>query len=140
MFVLVFLSFVLIRFFILQLSFYVFTKEVDINLLENGMIPAEGIYNEKGDYKKKELLFFSMFSYLNDKKHKYLFDISAEGLNKREVNKLHRLYKTGEIKFEHLRIYQTIPFAFFMFLGVLLTILVRGDIMVVAKSFLMNLF
>lgn len=140
MFVLMFLAFVFIRYFILQLSFYVFTKEVDINLLEKGMIPAEGIYEENENYRKRELLYFSLFSYLTERRKKYIFDINAEGLDEEEVGRLHKLYKDGKIKFEHLRVYQTIPFAIFMFLGVLLTILVRGDIMIVAKLFLMNLF
>lgn len=140
MFILMFLSFVFIRFFILQLSFYVFTKEVDINLLKPGMVPAEGIYEEKEEYKKRELLYFSLYSYLTEKKKKYLFDITADGLTAEEVKGLHKLYKDGKLKFEHLRIYQTGSFAIFMFLGVLLTLLVKGDIMVVTKLFLMNLF
>ncbi len=133
-----FLGFVVLRFFILNMGYENLTKHVDINLLREGMVPAETIYYEKGNYIRKPLLHLSLVSYLQEKtrkKSRRLFEPRAEGLTKAEVRKLHSLQK--ELGFEHLRIYETVSFAPYIFLGVLATVIFKGD-MFAGIAFLVN--
>ena len=44
--------------------------------------------------------------------------------------------RENKIKFEHIKVYQTLPFAIFLFVGVIITILVKGNLF----SFISNLF
>lgn len=121
------LTFIILRFFIIYMGFSFLTKEVDIKLLERGMIPAESVYEEKGMYKKQELAFYSLFGYLEErtKKRNYLIEPTSEGLTEEEVKKLKELEK--KLGFEHLRVQQTTPFAPYMFFGVLLTVVLQGN-------------
>ena len=124
------ISFILLRFFILYLGFSFLTKDVDIKLLKKGMVPAEKVYFEDKRYKKESMLYFSLFSYLYEKtkKKEYLFEPSAEGLSAKDVDKLKKLEK--KLGFDHLRVYQTLPFAPLIFAGVLLTIIFQGNLFV----------
>lgn len=126
-FLLLLIVFIVLRFFILHLGFYSFTKEIDIKLLKKGMIPAEAIYEEKGKYKKQELIFSSLYGYLEEKtkKRNYLIEPVSEGLTEEEIKKLKRL--ENKFSFEHLRVQQTTAFAPFIFLGALLTIVFQGN-------------
>ncbi|MCG2718331.1 MAG: hypothetical protein L6408_05795 [Nanoarchaeota archaeon] len=121
------LMFVILRFFVISMGFHIFTKEVDIALLQKGMIPAEGVYKEKDRYKKQAFRFYTLLNYLSEKtkKRDYLFESTSEGLTEKDVKKLKNLEK--KLGFEHLRVQQTIPFAPYMFLGVLLTIIFQGN-------------
>jgi len=126
-FLFILLLFIILRFFVISMGFYFFTREVDIKLLKKGMIPAEILYEEKDKYKKQDIIFYSFLNYLTEKtkKRKYLFEPTSEGLTEKEVKKLKKLEK--KLGFEHLKIQQTIPFAPYMFFGVLLTIISQGN-------------
>ncbi len=118
--------FLILRFFIIRMGFHIFTKEVDIDLLEEGMTPAEAIYLERGEYKKKRFMFFSLFEQVDMAiKKNYLFN-PAEALSKEDVIELKKVSK--KLGFEHLRIQQTLPFAPFLFFGILLTIGIQGNL------------
>ena len=132
----IWITFIILRFFILYLGYDILTKEVDIKLLKKGMIPAEKVYIEKEKYRKENILYFSLFSYLYEKtrKREYLFEPTAEGLSEEDVDKLKKLEK--KLGFEHLRVHQTMSFAPFMFTGVLLTILFQGNLFIVLALFL----
>lgn len=129
-FVLILALFIFLRFFIIRMSFYSLTKEIDIGLLKKGMVPAESVYIEKGKYKKQDLMFFSLCTFLQEKvkKKNYLFS-PTDPLSEKNVKKLKKLEK--KLGFEHLRIQQTVPFAPFLFFGVLLTLLAQGNIFTV---------
>lgn len=135
-FLLLVLIFILIRFFILHMGFYLFTKELDIKLLKQGMVPAEAVYKKKGRYEKEELTFYSLFGYLEEKakEREYLIEPTSEGLTEENVKKLKRLEK--QLGFEHIRIQQTTPFAPYMFLGVLLTIALNGNAFIAIRLLL----
>ena len=130
MFFITLLVFVLVRFFVIRMSFFLLTQEVDIKLLKEGMIPAEFVYTEHGKYKKEEPVFFSIFGYMRAKvlKRDYVFR-PMEPLSHEEVNTLKK--RDNNLGFEHIRVHQTVSFAPFLFLGVLLTILVQGNVFVV---------
>jgi len=130
------ITFILLRFFILNMGFYMFTKEMDVKLLEPGMVPAEALYEEDGEYKKEKLIFYSLFSYLEGqtKKKKYLIEPTSEGLTEENVMKLKRLEK--KLGFEHIKIQQTTPFAPYMFFGTLLTIALKGNAFIAIRLLL----
>ena len=80
-------------------------------------LPDTEIIKYKGDYiikKPKSSIEFDNF-----------IDEEAEGITKKQI------YKIKDIGFAKIRVSQTIPFAPFIFLGVLLTILVKGNILIV---------
>lgn len=131
----IWMSFILLRFFFLYLGFNFLTKQVDINLLKSEMVPAERIYVENKNYKKESIMHFGFFSHTPEKtkKKNYLFDVTAKGLTKMDVQKLKKLEK--KLGFEHLRIHQTLSFAPFMFAGVLLTILFQGNLFIYLTLF-----
>lgn len=126
----IWILFIILRLFFLNMGYDLLTKEVDVNLLKRGMIPAEKVYFKNGRYKKESILYFSLFSYLYEKTKgkKYVFESAAEGLSNKDIQKLKKLGK--KLGFEHLRIHQTLPFAPFLFAGVLLTILFQGNLFV----------
>ncbi len=126
----VFASFVLLRFFILYMGYDYLTKHVDIKLLSPGMVPAEAVYLEDGKYKKRHILHFSLLEYLQEtaRKRKYLFEPVAEGLSDKDVKTLKTLEK--QLGFEHLRIYKTLAFSPYLFAGVLLTIIFQGNLFI----------
>ena len=55
-------------------------------------------------------------------------DEESEGLTKKQINVIKK------IGFKTIRISQTIPFAPFIFLGVLITIIVKGNILILVKN------
>ncbi len=134
-FLLIVVLFILLRFFVLRAGFSLLTKEVDINLLKRGMVPAELVYFDNGRYRKEERLTFSFFSSLRRsfKGRDYLFN-PEEALSWDDVTKLKRL--RSKLGFEHLRIQQTVPFAPILFFGVLLTIFVQGNVLLALASLL----
>jgi len=135
-FFLIFISFIIIRFFLLNMSYNFLTKSMDIKLLKPGMVPAEQVYIEDGNYKKESLLYFSFLSHIYEKskKKKLLFKPISEGLSEMDIKKLKSIEK--KVGFEHFKVYQTIPFAPFMFAGTLLTIIIQGNLFFVLKILL----
>ena len=130
LFVLTILIFIIVRFFIIDLGTILFTKEVDIKLLKEGMVPSESIYKEKEKYNKQSLITFTLIESLGRKiqKKDYVFEPTAEGLTKKDIEKLKKLeLKLG---FEHLKIHQTMPFAPFMFLGVITALIAQGNVII----------
>lgn len=138
-FLILVLAFVIIRFFVLSMGFYCFTKEMDTKLLKPGMLPAETVFKEKGEYRKQEIIFYSLFGYLEEKsKNKeYLIGPASEGLTEKDIKELRKLEK--QPGFEHLRVQQTIPFAPYLFLGVILTIIFKGNVFISFLSLLSKL-
>ena len=109
------------------------SKHVDIKLLKKGMIPLEKVYMEGSKYKKEDILHFSLLSYMQEKtkKRDYLFEPEAEGLTEKDVKKLKSL--EDELGFEHLRVAQTMPFAPYLFIGTLLTLLFQGNLFITLR-------
>jgi len=113
--------------FIMGLSSFRFNERVRIMNLKPGMCCSERII-QKGR--------FYITSATSKEAAKYL-NINYENLTNSDVEKLKKLYKVHKLKFNELTMRQTMPFAPFLFLGVLLTILVRGDIVTYSKLFLL---
>jgi hypothetical protein len=131
-FLLLILTFVILRFFFLSLSFEVFTKKVFIEKLKEGDIIAENIYFDKSSnkYIKKKSFQFGIFSSKDRVVGDPIIKLEPEGLIKSELKKIIELKKQKKISFKKLMIQKTLPFAPFMFGGVLITILAKGNFLI----------
>jgi prepilin signal peptidase PulO-like enzyme (type II secretory pathway) len=97
-----------------------FHKEVSIKNLKPGMLLAEKIIKKGKKYEKeKNQGLFNL--------KKGFIEEQAEGITAEDIKKIN---KTGIKK---IKIKQTIPFAPFMFLGVLLTLIVKGNILILVN-------
>jgi len=110
------IGFAMFRMFILDLS-GIFTIPVKIADLKKGMIPADLIINARG-YRK-----IQANAYKGEKN--ILYNITPEGLSEEEIKKLKALFAKGKFNFNALNIHQTAPFAPYLFLGVLITLLLK---------------
>ncbi len=139
-----FIIFIIFRLIFLDLSFQHFSRKIKISNLRQGMIPAEIIYesgtdkdksgkNQDNRLRKKKLLFFSFFEYLANKNQKSIISCCTEGLSEKDIKKL-RILRDKHPNFQYLRIQQSLPFAPFMFFGVLLTLLARGSIILLIRT------
>lgn len=124
-FLIILVIFVFIRFFALTLGFKTFTKEVKIDSLKQGMIPAELIIKTEKGYEKQEALYFGVFTYFQQKNKKSLIQLTAEGLTEEDIKILKKI--KPKLRSESLAIQTTVSFAPFMFGGVLLTLLFKGN-------------
>lgn len=125
-----FMLWILARGLIFELGFKLFTKDINISELREGVVPAEAIFKEKNEYKKVK--WNSGFISMENKD--YLYEKTPEGLTKKEIKKILTLYKDKKLKFKTIKAEQMVPFAPFMFLGVLLTLLAKGNILIVVKN------
>lgn len=136
-FLILFFLFILLRYFVINLGFRFFSKPVYIEDLKPGMIPAENIVKKEGKYIKSKIVPISFISGLMSGSEKNrMFRLVSEGLTEDEIKKIQRLHSTGEIKEHSLMIAHIAPFAPFMFFGVLLTILCKGNFIVYIVSIL----
>ena len=91
------------------------------------MLLADTIYKKGGKYVKKT-------GSLDYKKEGLLEVYSlAEGLTKNEVRKIKGLQNKGKLAFSTIRVHQTLPFAPFMFIGALLTLLAKGSFLLLFR-------
>jgi len=120
------ISIVLFRYFVMNLGDEEFTKSVPIKSLKRGMLPAEIIFWHKKKFIKRKLIRQTFFSKYNRKiKGKSIFNVKPEGLTSREV----KFIKNIKMPFKRLRVYQTSGFAIYLFMGVLITIILNGNIL-----------
>lgn len=125
-FLLLIFLFLLVRVFLFSIGSRYLSKEIKLNDLKQGMIPAETLLKINGRYIKRMKGFSMIGSARDDKPGKPLFKNSAIGLNGKDIAKLKSLQK--KMHFKTLRIQATMPFAPFLFLGALLTIAFQGII------------
>ena len=123
--------FVVLRFFLLNLSFNLFTKEVKIKDLKQGMIPAEMVLRKETFFRKIKLIGFFPAK-IKNKNEKYLFKGRPEGLAQSDITRIAKF----RLPFKTIKIYQTMGFASFIFLGVLLTIIFQGNLILSVKFLL----
>ncbi len=132
-FVSVVVTYLFLRHFVLRLGYYGTSKTVKINDLKEGMVPMEKISSEKNrqknKYEKQEIFFVDLIA-MFEKKKSFIFDNAAKGLTKEQIKEIQKLDNQKKLNFDKLLINQTLPFAPFMFLGVLLTIFTKGSILI----------
>jgi hypothetical protein len=127
-FLVLFFVFIFFRFFILTLSYDFFIEHVDIKKLKKGMIPAKNFYIENNRYIKENVLFFNLIKESTGSTKKYIIKSTPEGLTEDDIKKLNQL--SLELKFEYVGISKTLSFAPYLFFGVIITILLQGDIFI----------
>ena len=125
-----------------KLGLKVFAKEVEVDNLKPGMILSEVIQKKEKMSKQelnlsKKMLDTKIIKYKQAyyiKKPKGTIDLNnfigeeAEGLTKEQISKI------KEIGIKKVKVSQTLPFAPFMFLGVIITILGKGNILILVKN------
>ncbi len=116
----IFLTFLLK--FIPEFGYFMFSKETKISELKERMMLIEAIVKKGSKYVKVPL------SKTVDVKKCSIVDYKASGLTNDDINKLKHLKKSKKLDFDTILIQQTIPFAPLIFIGVLLTILMDGNI------------
>jgi len=119
----------------------ILSSEVLVSKLKPGMILAESVFKqkkltplEKNAIKNAEgqqikigkFHYFRLEKQINNQKSIFLTE--AEGLTEEQIVKLKK------IGFRKIRVARTIPFAPFIFSGVILTILIKGNIIYFLKS------
>jgi len=128
------------RFFILRLVFRVNTKSVKIDDLEEGMRPAEGIVKKQGKniitYEKIKLFHFDYVDFLFQKKKKIIHSMSDDGLTLGDVKKIKYMKSKGKLPFDEILVHKAIPFAIFLLIGFIITILLKGNFITTLKIFL----
>jgi len=125
-FCLLLVTFLTFRFFFLYLGYLLYTEEKTIEELEAGMRPAEGVSQSPSDYEKISFLDHSLLTVMSHQRREFVH--AADALTAEDVNRLKQLAAEGKLKIKTLRIYKSLPFAIFLFLGFLLTLLARGSI------------
>jgi len=133
----------ILNFMVLRLGHYAFTKKVKLEKLEENMILAEYMVPEtvrgKRKFRKEQLDLVTIFSYMkNDNFRNTLknYDIK-KGLTKRHIKYIKEHRK--EFLFNEIKIYETMPFAQIIFAGVLITLLCKGNILLMAKDLFIKL-
>jgi len=91
------------------------------------MIPAEIVYKKGKKYLTTEAKLFSLLSF-KPQEGKIILD--RKPLTKDDIKKIQKLHSEGSFKPHTIRINQTVPFAPLLFLGVLLTIIFQGNMII----------
>lgn len=105
-----------------NLSVEAFSRNIAIKNLKPGMILAESIIKKGSKYQKEK--------FTASNKDENFIEEQAEGITSEDIKKIQ---KTG---IKNIKVKQTIPFAPFLFFGVLLTIIAKGNILILVRFFL----
>jgi len=124
--------FIIAIFFIIKFSSVMFIHNVKISQLKPGMV----LVGKIGKKDKKYTLLES--GELNNYKKQDLLSVNleAEGLTIQDINKIKKLQEQGKLNFSSARVHQTLPFAPFIFFGVLLTLIAKGNFFIFLKAIL----
>ncbi|NYZ78837.1 hypothetical protein H0N99_01685 [Candidatus Micrarchaeota archaeon] len=126
--IILFILFVGVVNFITSLGSFRFSERIKIMNLKSSAYCAEKIVR-RGEFYEASLA---------PKEDEQLLDLNYENLTDKDIKKLNLLYKNCKLKCDELTIRQTIPFAPFLFLGVLLTLLIRGDVVAYSRFLLLK--
>ncbi|OYT57378.1 MAG: hypothetical protein B6U68_01905 [Candidatus Aenigmarchaeota archaeon ex4484_14] len=133
--------FLLAVFFVFNMGVLKFNTDVNIKDLKPGMLLSEIIVKKDGKYSKSLTLLmptrFAMLRSLIERvKESAVIKYRSSGLTREDIKKIQQLKKEGKLDFDHLLIQQAVSFAPFLFLGVLLTIILKGSIISYVKIFI----
>ncbi len=146
--------FILLRFFILRLSYFAFTKKVRVRDIQKGMFLAEDIFPAvvveknperiklegeitKGKFTKKPIETLTFFSYLKNDAFKHIDYDKNLGISDDLVKWF--LKQKSNLLFRSIRVYETMPFAPMIFIGFLVTLLLKGNIFNELYMFIISL-
>ncbi|MFP4111863.1 MAG: hypothetical protein ACLFPQ_05710 [Candidatus Woesearchaeota archaeon] len=156
-FVLQILALLFLRFVLLRLSYFAFTKKVRIDDLRKGMFLAEDIFpvnfiehdeerRKQYDIDDKSVLRYdkqmienlTFISYLQNKDFRSFEYDKNLGLS--EDNLMWFRNNKKNLLFKSIRIYETMPFAPIIMVGVIITLLIKGNIFTGLAGIIRNLF
>lgn len=112
-------------FMIFIMHFSIEHKAVPIKSLKRGMLLGEIIFMKENKFRKAPL-----YKALHIPRNIRALDNTGEGLSNEQIKKLISLHKKNKLDFSEIKIKRTWPFAPFMFLGVILTIVFHGFFLV----------
>jgi len=104
-----------LNFSISRLISNVFSREIEVDKLKQGMVLSEFIQQDGNNYLKKVKSAFYADNFLDEE---------SEGLTQEQIEKI----KSTDIK--KIRVSQMISFAPFIFIGVLITLIAKGNIII----------
>lgn len=152
------LTLLIARFLLLRLSFYAFTQKIKVRDLKEKMFLAEDIWTMKITetnearksilkkqgitteikYQKQPIENLTIFAYLRNKPFFFKNYDKNLGLSKTNIEWFEN--NKNNLKFHFIRVYETMPFAPFISVGVLTTILVKGDLFLFLIKLITKLF
>lgn len=118
------MAYALVIFFIREVG-ELYTKKANINFLKKGMMPSQFIMKYKGQYVRTDKFYPGM---------EKVYEKKPEGLDENDIKNIQRLHRKGYLHFNTIKIQQTLPFAPFMLAGTILTLLVKGNIIIWIRS------
>jgi Flp pilus assembly protein protease CpaA len=132
-----FVLFLLLRYFVLYLGFYAFSRSTPVKELKPGMVLSEGITREtdrEGKHLKSEIVLPTVFSILRHAKMQFLYGKESRGLSEEEVREIKEMHKKKKFRFDEIRVHETVPFAPFLFAGALVTMALQGTFFILLDS------
>jgi Flp pilus assembly protein protease CpaA len=114
-------AFLFFRFFILHLAYHLYTEKKRFSELKEGMVPAEGIKKRGKKYEKVAFFEPSLIGFFSHARHKFIHNIDE--LTKKDIEKLKRMHAEGKLEFDILTVSKTQPFAIFLLIGYILTLI-----------------
>jgi len=105
-----------------------YSEPIKIKNLKVGMMLSEQLVKTKKGIEKREFSLMTIFDIIKSMKESFLGEVKTR-LTDEDVKELQKLRKEGKIKFDEIKITKTVPFAPFMFFGVLLTYFLQGSLL-----------
>jgi len=127
-FVILLATFVFLRFFVLHLGMKAYGTKVPIAQLKPGMVPLDIVIEREGYYKIRSAFYPTLFQIIDDSIENFVVTMGPKGLSKKDVQNLNKWHSELNLSEKELTIQESIPFAPFLFLGVLITLAIRNDI------------
>lgn len=128
----IFSSLILFALWIISLSQLLFTQQVKVRELKEGMILNEMILRKNHQFTKEPLAFLTFLTSLTQRiRSKPIFGYNPDGLKISEIKKLQEMEKAGRLEFETIRIAKTLPFAPALLSGILITYFLKGSFFVI---------
>jgi len=126
------LLFLIFRFFLSSLGDHLFVREIAVQDLRQGHVPAHIIVRDStGGYRPHEVAFTSFVALAaRPRNTEIIMEMAPQGLSASQVGELHRLAAAGQFASfgAKVKVQTTMPFAPLILLGVILTLLGQGPI------------
>ena len=126
--------FIILRFFVIFVVYHFYGRYVEIEELEPGMSPSEGIVKTEDGFEKVSFMNSSFVDYMRQRKEDFIHNIIE--LTEEDVEKLKELREDGRMDIRTLFIDRTQHFAFMICIGFLITFVLGRDILTYLQTVL----
>lgn len=135
-----FLIYGIFRILIMDLANDTFTYEVSIDNLKPGMVIADSIFKTKTKYKRRLLKSMTIFSPIRQLgRSRDIFEMKNEGLREKDLKQLQELKNKDKLDFDKVNVHKTLPFAFFILTGFILTVGLKGNVLAYIYWIILNI-